>query len=53
MSNLQKSERFDPIDKFNDTSWYIDDICTIDYPEFDEYILDIYPRELQLNTANT
>ena len=38
MSNLQKSKRFDLIDKFNDTSRYLD---------------DIYPRELQLNKANT
>ena len=30
MSNLQKSERFDLIDKFNDTSRYIDNIFTID-----------------------
>ena len=38
MSNLQKSKRFDLIDKFNDTSRYLDDIFTI---------------ELQLNKANT
>ena len=30
MSNLQKSKRFDLIDKFNDTSRYLDDIFTID-----------------------
>ena len=29
MSNLQKSKRFDLIDKFNDTSRYLDDIFTI------------------------
>ena len=34
MSNLQKSKRFDLIDKFNDTSRYLDDIFTIDNPEF-------------------
>ena len=52
MSNLQKSKRFDLIDKFNDTSRYLDDIFTIDNPE---HIPDIYPRELvlQLNKANT
>ena len=27
MSNLKKAERFDLIDKINDTSRYIDDIC--------------------------
>ena len=53
MSNLQKSKRFDLIDKFNDTSRYLDDIFTIDNPEFAEHIPDIYPREHQLNKANT
>ena len=57
MSNLQKSKRFDLIDKFNDTSRYLDDIFTFDNPEFAEHIPDIYiyiyPRELQLNKANT
>ena len=53
MSNLQKSKRFDLIDKFNDTSWYLNDIFTIDNPEFAEHIPDIYPRELQLNKGNT
>ena len=40
MSNLQKSKRFDLIDKFNDN------------PAFAEHIPDIYPRELQLHKAN-
>ena len=53
MSNLQKSKRFDLIDKFNDTSRYLDDIFTNDNPAFAEHIPDIYPRELQLNKANT
>ena len=53
MSNLQESKRFDLIDKFNDTSRYLDDIFTIDNPAFAEYIPDIYQRELQLNKANT
>ena len=53
MSNLQKSKRFDLIDKFNDTSRYLDDIFTIDNPAFAEHIPDIYPREPQLNKANT
>ena len=38
---------------FNDTSRYLDDIFTIDNPEFEKYIPDIYPAELQLNKANT
>ena len=53
MSNLQKSKWFDLIDKFNDTSRYLDDIFTIDNPTFTEHIPDIYPRELQLNKENT
>ena len=53
MSNLQKSKRFDLIDKFNDTSRYLDDIFIIDNPTFPEHIPAIYPRELQLNKANT
>ena len=39
MSNLQKSKRFDPIDKLDDTSRYLDDIFAIDNPE---HIPDIY-----------
>ena len=49
MSNLQRSKRFDLIDKFNDSSRYLDDISTID----NQHIPDIYPREVQLNKANT
>ena len=53
MSNLQKYKRFDLIDKSNDFSRYLDDIFTIDKPAFAEHIPDIYPRERQLNKANT
>ena len=53
MLNLQKSKRFDPIDKFNDTAWYPDDIFNIDNTAFAEHIPDTYPWELQLNKANT
>ena len=53
MSNLQKSKRVDLIDKLNNTSRYLDDIFTIDNPAFAGHIPDIYPRELQLNKANT
>ena len=58
MSDLHKSKRHDLIDMFNDTSQcdtsrYLDDIFTIDNPEFEKYIPDIYPAELQLNKANT
>ena len=53
MSHRHKSKRFDLIDKINDTSRYLDDIFTIYNPAFAEHIPDIYPRELQLNKANT
>ena len=49
MSNLHKSKQYDLIDMFNDTSRYLDDIFTIDNPEFEKHIPDIYPTELQLN----
>ena len=52
MLNLKESKRFNLIDKFNDTSRYLDDIFTIDNPAFAKHIPDIYPRELQLNKAN-
>ena len=38
MSDLQKSKRHDLIDMFNDTSRYLDDIFTIDNPDFEKYI---------------
>ena len=53
ISNLHKSKKLDLVDKFNDTSRYLDDILTIDNPEFEQHICDIYPAELQLNKANT
>ena len=55
MSELHKSKRHDLIDMFNDTSRYLDDTCifTIDNPEFEKYIPDIYHADLQLNKANT
>ena len=48
LSDLHKSKRYDLIDMFNDTSRYLDDIFTIDNPEFEKY-----PAERQLNKANT
>ena len=53
MSDLHKSKRHDLIDMFNDTSRYLDDIFTIDNPEFEKHIPDIYPAELQFNKTNT
>ena len=45
MSNLQKSKRFDLINKFNDTTRYFHDIFTIDNPAFAERIPYIYIQE--------
>ena len=44
---LHKSKRHDLIDMFNYTYRYLDDIFTIDNSEFEKYIPDIYPAELQ------
>ena len=52
MSNLHKLKWHDLIDKFNDIIRYLDDIYTIDNPEFETHIPDIYPTDLQLNKAN-
>ena len=53
MSNFHKSKQYDLIDMCNDTSRYLDDIFTINNPEFEKHIPDIYPTELQLNKAIT
>ena len=53
MSNLHKSKQYDLVDMLNDTSRYLDDRFTIDNPEFEKHIPDIYPTELQLNKAIT
>ena len=53
LSYLNKSKQCDLIDMLNDTTRYLDDIFTIDKPEFKKHIPNIYPIELQLNTANT
>ena len=52
MPNLRKYKRLGLVDMFNDTSRYLDDILSIDNPEFEKHIRDIYPTELQLNKAN-
>ena len=53
MSNLHKSKQYDLVDMFYDTPRYLDDIFTIDNPEFEKHIPDMYPTDLQLNKANT
>ena len=49
MSILYKSKQYDLTDMFKDTSRYLDDIFTINNPEFEKHIPDIYPTELQLS----
>ena len=53
MSNLQKTKRFAFIDKFNDTSRYLDNIFTLDNPGYAKHIPDIYQTESHSNKANT
>ena len=47
MSNLHTSKQHDLIKMFHDASLYLDVIFTIDNPEFEKHIPDIYPPELQ------
>ena len=47
MSDLHKSKRHDLIDMFNDTSRYLDDIFTIDNPDF----LEIYSWYISSRTS--
>ena len=37
---------------FNDTVRFLDDIFSIDNPEFEKHIPDVYPTTLLLNEAN-
>ena len=52
ISNLQKSKPYDPIDMFNDTSRYLDDIFTIDNPEFEKHIPDIVEQRKYFTQRN-
>ena len=38
MSNIHKSKQYDLINMLNDTSRYLDNILTIDNPEFEKHI---------------
>ena len=42
MPHIHKSKRYDLIDMFHDTFRYLNDIFTIDNPEFEKHIPDIY-----------
>ena len=50
MSKIYKSKQYGLIDMFNDTSRYLDEIFTIDKPEFEKHIRDIY---IQRNYSGT
>ena len=51
MSHIHKSKQYRRV--CNDTSRCLDGIFTIDNPEFEIHIPDIYPTELQFNKTNT
>ena len=53
MLHLAKTNQFHIVSAFNDTSRYLDDICTIDNIYFSDMIPQIYPPELELNKANS
>ena len=52
MKSLTKEKRYDPIDAFNSTSRYLDDLLNIDNIHFEHMVHRIFPAELQLNKAN-
>ena len=53
MMSLSDDKQVDVIDAFNTASRYLDDILNIYNVYFDSMVSQIYPSELQLNTANT
>ena len=52
MMSLSSDKQADVIDAFNSTSRYLDDILNINNDYFNNMVSQIYPSELQLNTAN-
>ena len=52
MDSLNHDNQADAIEAFNSTSRYLDDLLNIDNPYFEGMVNQIYPPELQLNTAN-
>ena len=53
MTSFSDDNQADIIEAFKSTSSYLDDLLNIDNPCFEEMVNQIYPPELQLNTANT
>ena len=53
MLSLSDNNQTNIIEAFNSTSRYLDDLLNIDIPYFEQMVDQIYPTELQLNTANS
>ena len=53
MKSLSRENKADIIEALNSTSRYLDDLLNIDNIYFDEMVDRIYPKELQLNRANS
>ena len=53
MTSLSDAKQTDIIDVLNTTSRYLVDILIINNTYFDNLVSQIYPSQLQLNTANT
>ena len=53
IKSLPRENQADNIESFNSTSIYLDDLLNIDNIYFDQMENRIYPKELQLNRANS
>ena len=53
MKSLSRENQADIIEDFNSTSRYLDDLLNIDNIYVDQMVDRIYPKELQLNRANS
>ena len=53
MKDLSSGKQADVTNAFNLTSRYLDDLLNIDNLYFEGMVNQIYPPQLQLNTANT
>ena len=48
-----KTPKHDLIDNFNNTFRYLDDVLTLNNPEFSKLVDEIYPKELTLTKSNS
>ena len=53
MKSLSRENQADIIEAFNSTSRYLNDSVNIDNIYFDQMVDRIYPKELQLDKANS